>query len=247
MRKSGSVEIWQTVPLVLAAVLLTIGLSMFLSDTVNPVDVVRPVIVVFGGTVVALLVTFPTAQLVQALQTALERGVRGGASPREMIRVMMKVCDVSRRDGLLGVAEVRSDSAQVEEACQLIGEAAEEAAIRFQLERRIAAERVFERSTSDVFLFTALYAAMTGLLGSLSHLVAPSGGTLSGATVVPLVCGVSLALLNCMLLGRLRAAHRRELVTTELAYRGASIILEDNDAQRLVGRLLHLVPPGIVR
>ena len=249
VRKSESVELWQTLPLVLATVLLTVGLSMFLSDTVDPVDVVRPVIVVFGGTLAALLVTFPTGQLAQALQTALVRGVRGGSSPVEMIRAMMKICEISRRDGLLGVAEVRSSSPQVEDACHLIGDAAEDSVIRFRLERCLEGERVYSRMTADVFLFTALFAVLSGLLGSLIHFVAPGAdvAALSGATAVPFVCGVSLAMLVTILIGRLRAAHLRELVTAEIAYRGASIILEDNNVQRLRGRLAALVPPGLRR
>ena len=253
VRKSESVELWQTLPLVLATVLLTVGLSMFLSDTVDPVDVARPVVVVFGGTLVALLVTFPTAQLAQALQTALVRGVRGGSSPLEMIRAMMKVCEISRRDGLLGVADVRSSSPEVEDACHLIGDAAEDSIIRFRLERCLEGERVYSRMTSDVFLFSAVFAMLSGLLGSLIHFVAPGGAggaggesaVLSGATAVPFVCGVSLAMIVSILIGRLRAAHLRELVTAEIAYRGASIILEDNDVQRLRGRLAALVPPGL--
>ena len=247
MRKTQSVEIWQTLPLVLATVLLTVGLSMFLSDTVDFLDVVRPVIVVFGGTLVALLVTFPVPQLVQALETALVRGVRGGSSPPEMIRAMMKVCDISRRDGLLGVADVRSSSIEVEEVCHLIGDAADDTAIRFGLERRLEGERTFNRLTADVFLFTAIYAAMSGLLGSLIHFVSPGAeaAAFTGATVVPFVCGVSLAMIVCILIGRLRAAHARELVTAEIAYRAAAIILEDNDVQRLRGRLARLLPPGL--
>lgn len=247
VRNTESVEIWQTLPLVLATVLLTIGLSMFLSDTINPLDVLRPVIVVFGGTLVALLATFPIAQLTQALQTALVRGVHGGSSPLEMIRALMKVCDVSRRDGLLGVAEVRSNSRQIEEVCQLIGDAAEDSVIRFRLERCLARERTFGGQSSDVFLFMAVYAAFAGLLGSMVHFVAPGAESVAPASTafLPFVCGVSLAMLICILLGRLRASHMRELVSAEIAYRGASIILEDNDVQRLRARLVMLVPAGL--
>jgi len=56
--------------------------------------VVQPVIVVFGGTLVSLLVTFSLPQLAQALQSALERGIRGGTAPQDMIRAMLKVCDM---------------------------------------------------------------------------------------------------------------------------------------------------------
>ncbi len=247
------VDLLQVVPLVLAAVMLTVGLAMFLGGTVELMDVVRPVIVVFGGTLVALLVTFPVPQLVQALQIALARGVHGGNSPEEMIRAMMKICDISRRDGLLGVAEIRSSSWEVEQVCHLIGDAADDEAIRFGLERRQSAERLYSHMTADVFLFTAVYAILIGLLGSLIHFAAPGavaamdaavGGSLGGA-ILPFVCGVSLAILMGILLGRLRSAHARELVSTEIAYRGATIILEDNNVQRLRARLSMLVPPGL--
>jgi len=108
------------VPLAIAAISLTVGLAMFLSGTERPGDVVQPVIVVLGGTLALVLITFPMPQLSQAMKTALERGLRGGTKPSEMIRAMMKVCDVSRRDGLLGVGEIRSNSGAVEEVCQLI-------------------------------------------------------------------------------------------------------------------------------
>lgn len=245
VRKHESVEVRQVLPLLLAAVLLTIGLSMFLSGTRNVVDVVQPVIVVFGGTLVALLVTFPTTQLVQGLQVALMRGVRGGTSPDDMIRAMMKICDVSRRDGLLGVADIRSNSDEVEEVCHLIGEAANDSAIRFTLDRRLASEHMYSQMSTDVFLFTAVYAVLIGLLGSLIHVVSPAEPVQMGITVLPFVCGVSLAILMGVLIGRLRAAHLRELVTAEIAYRGASIILEDNNVQRLRNRLALLVPPGL--
>ncbi len=245
VRKLETVEVWQVIPLLLAALLLTIGLAMFMSGISQPVDVIQPVIVVFGGTLAALLVTFPLPQLVQALQIALMRGVRGGTAPAEMIRAMLKICDISRRDGLLGVAEVRSNSDEVEEACHLIGDAATESMIRFSLDRRQEAERTFSQMTSDVFLFTAVYATLIGILGSLVRIVSSDPAELTGTTALPFVCGISLAILMSVLIGRLRAAHLRELVVVEIAYRGAAIILEDNNVQRLRSRLARLVPLGL--
>ncbi len=247
VRKQQSVEVWQVIPLILAAALLTVGLAMFLSGTHNLVDVVQPVIVVFGGALAGLLLTFSTTHISQALQLALVRGVRGGTAPAEMIRALLKICDVSRRDGLLGVAEVRSNSEQVEEICSLIGDASDDETLRFALERRIAGEKRNHQMTTDVFLFTAIYAVLIGMLGTLLLYVTPTDSALDGTTFLPFVCGVSLAILMSILIGRLRAAHLRELVIAEIAYRGAVYILEDNNVQRLRGRLSLLVPPGLRR
>jgi len=242
VRNQQSVEIWQVIPLVLAALLLTIGLAMFLSGTQNFTDVVRPVIVVFGGTLAAILITFSTAQLAQALQLALQRGIRGGVAPPQMLRAMLKVCDVSRREGLLGVADVRSDSAQVEEVCALIGDAANEAVIRFALERRQASERIYHQLSNDVFLFAAIYAGLLGTLGTVLLYISSGSDASASAIFLPFVCGLSLVILMSILIARLRSAHIRELLVAEIAYRAASIMLEDNNVQRLHTRLSPMIP-----
>lgn len=258
MRKPDSVEVWLILPLAIAAVSLTVGLAMFLSGTQRPGDVIQPVIVVLGGTLAAVLITFPLSQITEALRTALLRGIRGGTKPSEMIRAMSKVCDVSRRDGLLGVADIRSNSEAVEDACQLIGDAAREPAIRFKLERRVANERAFHQMTSDVFVFTAVYALLIGALASFIEFGAAgiTAGATAGAAAdavtssqvaLPFVIGGSLVILLGVLLGRLRAAHLKELVVIEIAYSGASLLLEDNNVQRLRNRLALLVPPGLRR
>lgn len=245
MRKQQSVNILQVLPLVLAAMLVTVGLALFLSDASSLVDVVQSVIVVFGGALAGLLLSFPVQQIMQALQLALKRAIQGGNSPRQMIRAMLKVCEVSRREGLLGVAEVRSSSSDLEEACHLIGEASDDSSIRFALDRRIASERVNHQLASDVFLFTAIYALLFGLLGTMLRYVNTTSEAVSGGTFLPFVCGASLCIVITVLLARLRAAHMREMVIAEIAYRGAAIILEDNNVQRLQMRLLMLVPAGL--
>jgi len=232
-------------PLAIAAVSLTIGLAMFLSGTERPADVIQPVIVVLGGTLAAILVTFPIPQLTEALRTALSRGLRGGTKPSEMIRAMLKVCDVSRRDGLLGVGEIRSNSDAIEDVCQLISDAAREPAIRFNLDRQHANERSFHQMVSDVFVFTAVYSLVMGALASLIQLGSMSEGISGSQVALPFVIGGSLAMLMGILLGRLRAAHLKELVVIEIAYGGAAILLEDNNVQRMRGRLAMLVPPGL--
>ncbi|MFK7857421.1 MAG: hypothetical protein AB8B64_01290 [Granulosicoccus sp.] len=245
VRKQQSVNVFQVIPLVLAALLVTIGLAMYLSDTSNIIDAVRSIIVVFGGAIAGLLISFSVQQIHQALQLALSRGIQGGNSPRQMIRAMLKVCEVSRRDGLLGVAEIRSNSSEVEEVCQLIGDASNDSSIRFALDRRIAGERVYHQMAADVFLFTAIYSLLFGLLGTIFRYVNTSAGAISGSTFLPFISGASLAIILTVLLARLRAAHMREVVIAEIAYRGAVIMLEDNNVQRLHARLSMLVPPGL--
>lgn len=245
VHKHDSIEVWQIIPLLLAAILLTIGLAMFMSGIQHAVDMIQPIIVVFGGTLVALLITFPLGQLSHALQVALTRGIRGGTSPEEMARAMLKVCDVSRREGLLGVAEVRSNSAEVERVCHLIGDAAVENEIQNTWSRSQASERMVHQMAMDIFVFTIVFAILIGALASIVRMVSAEADIITGVNVLPFVSGVSLAILTTMLVGRLRSVHMRELVVVDIAYKSASIILDDNNVQRLRARLATLVPAGL--
>ncbi len=243
--KHDSIEVWQIVPLLLAAILLTIGLAMFMSGIQHAADVVQPIIVVFGGTLVALLITFPLGQLSHALQFALARGIRGGNSPREMALAMLKVCEVSRTEGLLGVAEVRSSCEEVEQVCHLIGDAARDSEIQHIWSRSQASERMAHQMAVDIFIFTVVYAILIGALASIVRMVSTKTEILTGVNVLPFVSGVSLSILTTMLIGRLRSVHMRELVVVDIAYRSAGLILEDNNVQRLRSKLSQLVPPGL--
>ena len=289
VRSAPPIEVQKIVPLLLGLAFMTVGLAMFLSGTTDGAALVQPCIVVFGGCTVALLATFGPAHIARALQVAVDRGLRGGTSTDEIIRALMKVCDISRRDGLLGVAEVRSDSGLINNVCELIGDAAEEPGIHHSQTSSRESESGFHKTHSDVFLFTAIYAVMIGVIGTVlravstfsdtswqalntvqgalrsvdSQSVAGSSvtsaeGAFSGAqayssfvenaissVMLPAICGISLALLLTILIGRLRNVHQRELAAIDLAYQGAAIILEDNNVQRLKNRLLCLVPNGI--
>lgn len=245
MHKPYSVNVFQIVPLVLATLFVTLGVAMYLGGTVNIADALRSVIVVFGGAVAGVLLSFPLVQITDAFYLALSRGIQGGNSPREMIRAMLKVCDISRREGLLGVADIRSNSVDLENICQLIGDASDDTAIRFALDRRIASEHITHKMATDVFTFAAIYACVFGVLASLLRFVNAPVDSVSGNTFLPFVCGLSFSIILLIMVGRLRAAHMREIVIAEIAYRGASIILEDNNVQRLQSRLASLVPAGL--
>lgn len=282
VRSAAPIEVQKIVPLLLGLAFMTVGLAMFLSGTTDGTALVQPCIVVFGGCTVALLATFRPGHIARALQVAVDRGLRGGTSTDEIIRALMKVCDISRRDGLLGVAEVRSDSGLINNVCELIGDAAEEPGIHHSQTTSRESESGFHKAHSDVFLFTAIYAVMIGVIGTVLRAVSTFSdaswqalNTVQGASrqvdsqslanagnaaaqsyiplaenalssvMLPAICGISLALLLTILIGRLRNVHQRELAAIDLAYQGAAIILEDNNVQRLKNRLLCLVPNGI--
>jgi len=130
-------------------------------------------------------------------------------------------------------------------ARQLIGEASDDSSIRFALERRVASERVLHQTISDVFVFASLYALLFGVLGSLLRFTSSPANEVSSGVLLPFICGASLGVILVILIARLRTAHMRELVVADIAYRGAAIILDDNNVQRLNARLALLVPVSL--
>ena len=210
----------QVISLLFGMLLLTVGLAMFLSGTTDSAALVQPCIVVFGGTTVALLATFGIAQIGRALQIAIDRGLRGGTSTDEMLRALLKVCDISRRDGLLGVAEVRSDNRVISDVCDLIGDAAEEHTIEFSQRRARESEVAFHRAQADVFLFTAVYAVIVGIIGSVLRAV-----SVSGQFSVPLDAAAQLGAQTTTLSGETIALAESAGVTTALMQPALSNIM----------------------
>lgn len=252
VRKSDKIDLLQVISLVSAGALLTVGLALFLSGAENEADLVQPIIVVFGGTVVSLLATFPLQLLGLALQEAVNRGIRGGNSPVEMIRAMMKISDITRRDGLQSVAEVETNSRVLNLICNLVCDAAYEREIRSALDQQRSLETVYHKMLTDVFVLAGVYALLIGTLGSVIRYIANQSTVASGLSgygpgelFLPFICGCSLALLISIMVGRLRVVHQRELVVLEVAYQGAIIVLEDNNVQRLRVRLAQLLPTGL--
>ncbi|MDO6461041.1 hypothetical protein Q4485_10065 [Granulosicoccaceae sp. 1_MG-2023] len=237
-------------PLTAAALLITAAVAMFMTGVDDIVSVIGSSVAVLAATCAALFLTFSRREVAAALQMTVARGIQRGTSPSEMITMITMISDLSRRVGLVGLVDIRTSSPELREVCALVAGACDESVIRMQLDKRRRTEKAAHAMVSAVLFFTALYATLTGVLGSVLQyarsqavdVVVPASGSVA---MLPLISGLALGLFAVVLLGRVRLAHMRELVSLEIAYSGGAMILEDNNAAHVRRRLTELLPPGM--
>ncbi len=233
-----------------SALLLTAAAAMFLTGVNDPSLVIGSSLVVLVGTAAALLLTFSTAEVYSTLYATVTRGIQRDSTPTEMITMIAMLSDLSRRVGLVGLVDIRTSSKELHEVCRLLASAADEMTIRMHLHKRRDAELTTHKMFFSVMIFALIYALVIGLLTSVIHYMnAVQSNEVESVSVIvsmlPAVCGITLAFLISILMGRMNIAHLREMVSLEIAYQGGAMILEDNNAENVHLRLTSLLPPGM--
>lgn len=186
--------------------------------------------VVFGGSLAALLVSFPASALRAAVDGIVDLVTRQPAPLETLVPAFMGYAKKARRQGLMAVgndAELEDDSflsrALTLSASGLPADVVREA---LDLEARVCAER--EEQRAHVFEAAAGYAPTLGIIGAvlglmrvMQHFSTESVGDGIAAAFVATVYGVGMAnLVFLPLATRLRGRARIEALRRDLVIDG---------------------------
>ncbi len=207
--------------------------------------------IVLGGTTAATLLTFQFKDVLAAFKAAFIVFLTDKQDPNDMVSTMLRVCTISRREGLLGLGNVKTDSPFIKRVCNLIADASDEDTIRATLRTEIDSMKMRHFIIQDVFRRMAIYAPSFGMLGTLigliqmlSKLTEPE--YLGPAMAVALLTTFYGSLLSTMLFmpiaGKLRSRTMLEAINLEIAYEGAVSILQDNNSLSVYEKLSAYIP-----
>jgi len=237
------------------------GLSLIISAIVLGGDLhnfwnLPGLMIVVGGTTAATLLTFPFRDVLSAFRAAhtVFRSVK--TDPNDVVSTMLRLSHVSRRKGLLGLADVKTRSSFIKRVCSLMADAADEEIIRATLRTEIDSLKTRHFIQQDVFRRMAVYAPSFGMLGTLigliqmlSQLHDPS--SIGPAMAVALLTTFYGSLLSTMIFlpiaGKLKARTLIEVINLEIAFEGAVSILEDNNALSVYEKLSAFIPKSMRR
>ncbi|MEM9603672.1 MAG: hypothetical protein AAGA11_12475 [Pseudomonadota bacterium] len=184
--------------------------------------------------------------LVRALQCTVARVREGIRDPRDTLTHILMLTEHSRRNGLVGLADVEANWMPLQRVCKLVACAAEEH--RMRLEAASGIELARQRANHTVLPWFFLAAALAGT-GALAFVLSVVDAALSGATLVQshsvaplLVALLSLVLVVLPVCMRLVIAREREANCIQLAYEGGIQILQNNNVDAVFHRLVDLVP-----
>ncbi len=236
---------------------LAVGLTMvigsiFLGGALSSFINIPGLMIVVGGTLAAISVAFPFEEVVQAFYAGIKIFASRKVRPREVVDIMVKVAEISRREGLLALENIQTENATLKKSCQLIADNADPTLIRDTLRIEITSMKRRHKVGQDVFRGLAAYAPSFGMIGTLIGLVQmlsqlDDPKSLGPAMAVALLTTFYGSLMSTLLFlpiaGKLHARTMQEILHLEIIFEGAKSILENNNPRLVYEKLSSFIAP----
>ena len=208
--------------------------------------------IVFGGTLAAICVSHPFEEVVQAFNAGFKIFASRKVTSQEVVNVMVRIAEISRRDGLVALENIRTDNAVLKKACKLIADNAGPQLIQDTLRIEISSLKRRHQIGETVFRSLGTFAPAFGLIGTLIGLVQmlarlnnpkALGGAMAIALLATFYGALSSNLLFLPIAGKLRARTQQEVLNLEIIFEGARCILQNNNPLLVRDKLMSFVPP----
>ncbi|WP_027179103.1 motility protein A [Maridesulfovibrio bastinii] len=236
---------------------MLVGLSLvvgaiFMGGAVNVFVNIPGMMIVIGGTLASVCVAFPFEEVLQAMIAGFKAFASRKVKVSEVVNIMVKVAEISRREGLIALENVQTENVVLRKACQLIADNADPELIRATLSIEISAMKRRHKIAQDVYKRLAGLAPAFGMLGTLiglvqmlSNLQDPSSiGPAMAVAILTTFYGSLLATLLFIPIGaKLRARTLQEQLHLEIIFEGAKSILENNNPRLVYEKLSSFLAP----
>jgi chemotaxis protein MotA len=207
--------------------------------------------IVVGGTVASTLLTFEFKHVVTAFKSAALVFLSKRDNPNDAVETMIKLCKISRQQGILALSDVKTESGFLKKACGLIADGSEEATIRAALETEIDYLKMRHYNIQDVFKKMGTYAPAFGMLGTLIGLIQmltqlANPETIGPAMAVALLTtfyGSLISTLFCLpIAGKLKSRTVNEVMNLEIMLEGSVSILNNDNPLIVYEKLSSFIP-----
>ncbi len=231
--------------LVVAAIMMGGDLGLFID--------LPSVMIVFGGTFGTIFVAFPFEEVRQAFYAGFKAFSSRKVRAREVVNIMIKIAEISRREGLLALENVKTENMVLKKACQLIADNADPSLIRSTLSieinsmkrRHKVGEEVFKRlgSLSPSF---GMIGTLIGLVQMLANMADPKtiGPAMAVAIITTFYGSVLSVVIFLPIANKLRTRTLQEELHLEIIFEGAKSILENNNPMLVSEKLSSFLAPS---
>jgi len=235
---------------IISGISLIVG-AIFVGGDIHNFVNIPGVMIVVGGTAATTLLTFRFKEVIAAFRAAFFVFTQERNDPNEMVGTMVGLCQLSRREGLMKIGEIKTESRFLKKACQLIADSSEEDMIRSALSNEIESLKIRHLMVQDVFRKMAIYSPAFGMLGTLIGLIQmlskmqePSsiGPSMAIALLTTFYGSFLSTMLFLPIAGKLKVRTLAQLMDLEIIFEGAISILENNNPTLVYERLSSHVP-----
>jgi chemotaxis protein MotA len=230
--------------LIIAAIFLKGDLTNFFN--------VPGIMIVLGGTIASILLTFPLRDVVEAFKAAFFVFYEPNIDPNDMVKTIIKLSNVSRKQGLFALGKIKTKNPVLRKSCNLIADGAEGDIIRNALRTEIESLKHRHFNIQDVFIKMATFSPAFGMIGTLIGLVQmlnqlsdPSsiGPSMAIALLTTFYGSILSTLFFLPISGKLKARTMTEVINMEIIFEGAIAILQNNNPLMVFERLSSFIPP----
>jgi chemotaxis protein MotA len=235
---------------VVSGVGLIVSAIILGGDVQNFVNV-PGLMIVLGGTTATTLLTFQFEDVMNSFRAAYFVFTQEKEDPNQMIATMIRLCHISRRQGILELGEIKTRSRFLKKACDLIADGSSEEVIRQSLRTEIESLKMRHYIVQDVFRKMGTYSPAFGMLGTLIGLIQmltrlqdPSSvGPAMAVALLTTFYGSLISTMFCLpIAGKLKARTIMEVINLEIMFEGAISILEVNNPLIVYEKLSSYIP-----
>ncbi len=236
---------------ILAGFSLVLG-AIFIGGDIGVFLNIPGMMIVLGGTFSAVCINFPLKEVFHSVKAAIKIFSSRKVKTNEVVNTMVRIAEVSRKDGLLALENIQTDNGVLKKACQLIADNADPEMIQESLRIEISAMKQRHTISQDVFKRMAAYAPSFGMIGTLIGLVQmlsrlddpdQIGPSMAIALLTTFYGALLATLIFLPVAGKLRSRTLEEALHLEIIFEGAKSILENNNPRFVYEKLSSFVPP----
>lgn len=230
---------------------LVIG-AIFIGGAIAVFINVPGMMIVVGGTFAAICVAFPLEEVIHAWKGGLQVFGARRLKPQEVVNTMVRIAEISRREGLVALEKIQTENTILKKACQLIADNADPVLIRDTLKIEISTMKRRHNVSISVFKRLGGVAPAFGMIGTLIGLVQmltrlddPKAiGPAMAVAILTTFYGALMAhLLFLPISAKIKARTLQEEVHLNIIFEGAKSILENNNPRLVYEKLSSFIPP----
>jgi chemotaxis protein MotA len=232
-----------------SGIFLIVG-AIFIGGDIHNFINIPGLMIVGGGTLATTLLTFQFRDVFAAFKAAYFVFSKEKEDPNEAVATMISLCQISRRQGLMELSRIESDSGFLKKACGLIADGSSNDVIRNALITEIESLKMRHFIVQDVFRKMGLYSPAFGMLGTLiglvqmlSHLQEPSqiGPAMATALLTTFYGSLLSTMFFLPIAGKLKARTVLEVINLEIMLEGSISILDNNNPVILYEKLSSFI------
>ena len=226
-------------------------LSIMLGGDMGMFINVPSILIVFGGTIMVVLMKFPLSIMLGSFKVAAKAFVHKADSPAEIITQSIELANVARKEGLLGLENVEVSNEFLKKGIQLVVDGNDPSLVQKMLSKDISLS--IERNEVGVAIFKAMgdVAPAMGMIGTLIGLVQMMSNMSDPALIGPAMAVALLTTFYGAIIATTMAlpiadklAHRsnEERLTKSMILESVSAIQEGLNPRMIEGLLNSYLP-----